>query len=640
MKLRIEGIRYENIREFRNLELDFTDSSGELTRDVSLIQMPNGTGKTTTMKLTRYALSGIKPDPEIIDSFAPKGFDGDSGEFALDLKADNESFTIRLQLDYELDEAKFRHTKPRESGGGDSPGHYLPLSLRTIITKQFVDFFVFNGELTEQFLSQDESRAEEALKTVNFLNRIEAQQNRIEKEVEERQKGKNVTTEQGLNNIQRRFKKSSTRLKQLQSNKEEIEKEIKRDREELGKLKTKKSELLDENEEQLAEYKSLSDQISKLETSLGSNVDDMVSTMRRPSNIDQNTRDDLQKLLNKMQILKLPKSTSQEFFTELANENNCICGRPIEPKHRQNINKNADRFLSEQDIGVLNSLRDNLRNISSTRNLEERFEQIDSDQIELNKKRNARATLDSDNKIQNRIDELTEKINKKENEIGDKSDILDMLTTTDNMEQESLELDWEKNIPLCKERRNKFNKQLRQATETVEFGKKAQILQDIFEEFVDRCLEHLKQAQITQTNEKLERILGLSTVQVEDIDHSIKIRNRDGVSEGQSLSIAYAYLSTLFEGSVVDVPFIIDSPAVSIDYDKREVVAEVISNLFDQLVIFVISPERERFVTELKSNDIQYLTVEKTETAGVIDKRRSEDYFMNFQSEEEDSATI
>ncbi|MDZ7731416.1 MAG: hypothetical protein U5K37_11680 [Natrialbaceae archaeon] len=134
-------------------------------------------------------------------------------------------------------------------------------------------------------------------------------------------------------------------------------------------------------------------------------------------------------------------------------------------------------------------------------------------------------------------------------------------------------------------------------------------MENIFDNFIDKCLKSLKDKQIEETNEKLERILGLSKVQVEDIDNSIKIEDRDDISEGQALSIAYAYLSTLFEDSPLDVPFVIDSPAVSIDYEKRAEVAPIISDLFEQLIIFVISLRDEdqlRQRTRIRRHPVLY----------------------------------
>jgi len=154
-------------------------------------------------------------------------------------------------------------------------------------------------------------------------------------------------------------------------------------------------------------------------------------------------------------------------------------------------------------------------------------------------------------------------------------------------------------------------------------------------------LGELKRDQIARTNERLTQILGLSEVQIGSIEESIQLEGRSGSSEGQALSVAYAYLSTLFEGSAVDLPFIIDSPAVSLDHKVRREVASIITDLFDQPIAFVISTEKEGFVESLEPRqrdgeaDIQYYTIHKTETPGEVKKHTDEEFFMEFTSEEE-----
>lgn len=635
MNLKIEGIRYQNIREFRDLELDFTDSNGN-PHHISLVQMPNGTGKTTTMQLIRTVLLGRDLTENEIDSFAPNEFDASTGKFEIDLRTPDEFFTLRLKLNYDVNDFSYRHIKPQEAGGGDAAGHYLPTQLDNIIRESFVDLFVFNGELTEDFLSRGRNEAENALKIVNFLNRMEYQREQIEQVVEEQEKDQNVTTEQGYNNIKRRVENSKKQLRKLRSEKSQLEDDISGLEDRVETIEAKRERLLSENEEKLEEYERLRDEIDDIRTTLETEVDALLDDMRRPSRLSENINDDLEKLLENMNIMKLPKSTSQEFFTELAESDECICGRPIGDDEEEKILKGADDYLSEQDIGVLNSLKDKLRSIPDAGGFDNRFSRVEDHRDELRQKRQELAAVDlEDEDLNERLEDLAEEKNEKENEIEEKEELLKMLTTADSAVQEQYELDWETNIELCKSRRNKFQNQLREASDTVTFGKKADLLEDMLQDFIKKCLESLKEKQIKDTNKKLDQILGLSRIQVEDIDDSIIIKGREGASEGQSLSVAYAYLSSLFEDSRVDVPFVIDSPAVSIDYDKREQVAHMISNLFDQLVIFVISPERERFVDQLESDDIRYLTVHKTETPGDVEKHLTKDYFMDFQSEEE-----
>ena len=152
MDLKITGIRYENIREFENVELDFANGSNDNPHHISLVQMPNGTGKTTTMNLIRTTLLGKEMDQDEVRSYQPSDFDAIEGAFEIDLVSSGEPFTLRLELDYEVGDHSYRHIKPKEVGGGDMAGHFLPNELNNVITESFVDLFVFNGELTEEFI--------------------------------------------------------------------------------------------------------------------------------------------------------------------------------------------------------------------------------------------------------------------------------------------------------------------------------------------------------------------------------------------------------------------------------------------------------------------------------------------------------
>ena len=634
MDLKLKGIRYENIREFRDLEINLSQSNGK-PHHVSLVQMPNGTGKTTTMDLIRTVLLGRDLDTDEVMSYEPNEFDAIEGIFEIDLECSEEVFTLRVEFDYELGEHEYRHIKPQEVRGGDAPGHFLPSRLRNIITESFVELFVFNGELTEDFISRGKDDAEDALKTVNYLNRLEGQREEIEDIVKEREEDKKVKTEQGYKNKRTRVDSAQNRLNKLEERESQLETEIEQHSEEIEEVEEKRKELLAENEEALERDEELDTRIQELEEKIESKTDDILDEFRRPSLLDDEINEDLDELFDHMDVLKLPKSTSEEFFKELSEGEECICGREIDDEVRGNILENSEKYLSEDDIAVLNSLKDKIRNKPGYEGYEEEFEQLETWRKTLRAKRQEKNQLDLDDPDSNEtLSDLVERRTTLEKEREEMETELKKLTTNDKSDYEEFGLDWKDNIPLCKKRKERLKKELREASGTVNFGKKADMLGGMFDDFVEEALEELKENQIDETNEKLKQILGLSKIQVEDIDNSIIIKGREDASEGQRLSIAYAYLATLFEDASINVPFIIDSPAVSIDYEKREEVAHMISDLFDQLVIFVISPERKKFVDELESQDIQYCTIHKTEN-DQVEKNTSKDYFMNFQSEEE-----
>jgi len=642
MDLRITGIRYKNIREFKDLEIDMTRDGGE-PHHISLIQMPNGTGKTTTMDLIRTILVGQDLDENegeegeiTVENLEPEEFDAIEGSFEADFESEGEKFTFRLELDYETGEHRYHTIRPSEVGGGDVLGHSFPNDqLRTVINESFVNLFVFNGELTQDFIQTGKDEAENALKIVNYLSRLENQKNQIEQEVEAKQDEESVTSESGYRNIKGRLDTAKEKLNELEKRESTLDREIKEHDQAIQSLGTERSELLAENQEQLEKDKRLEGEIQDLRNKIENSTDTVLELMREPGQLHQGFNDDMDKLVQNMNIMELPKPTSQEFFTELSNRPKCICGREIDEDHAETILENSDHYLSEEDIGVLNLLKESLRGVDDFEDYESQFDELEEKREKLEKKKQEKARVDLDDPDMNeRLQEITEEKQEEERKKEEKEDELRKLKSTDKNEREELGLNWKNNIHLCRQKVEERTEEVREASNTVNFGKKADILENIFENFIDKYLKSLKREQIEETNQRLEKILGLSQVQIDDIDNSIKIQGKDDVSEGQSLSIAYAYLSTLFEDSAVDVPFVIDSPAVSIDYEKRAEVAPIISDLFDQLVIFVISSEREYFVDELDSGDIKYCTVHKTEIPGHVEKNLDRDYFMNFQSEQ------
>lgn len=637
MDLKIRRIRYENIREFEELELDLTNGTDD-PHHVSLVQMPNGTGKTTTMDLIRTILLGEDLDEEEVQSYEPNDFDALDGTFEVDFEFEGDVFTLRLELDYEYGNYSYRHIKPQRVAGGDIPEHRLPPELENVMTGSFVDLFVFNGELTEEFIKTGSEEAENAIKIVNYLNRIDEQRRAIEDVVETRQENAstNVETEQGYKGKKTRLEKVESKLESLEEKEDDLEDAIEDHEDEIESLDERREELLANKEDLLEKDQRLEEEIGNLETELETKTQHLLDEMRKPSKLSASFNDDLQKLVDNMDIMKLPKSTSEEFFRELAEGDDCICDRPIDDDISETIKENAQEYLSEDDIAVLNALKDQLRSIPDYDGFDDTFEELQEKRDSLHQKQQEKDGLEIDDPdLQEKVKELVEQRKDEVNAKKEKERELRNLRTNDKTIQNEANLDWRKNIPLCRREQDKLEKEVRRASQTVNFGKRADLLEEIFEAFTDRSLDALKDRQIEDTNDKLEQILGLSKVQVEEIDNSIVIEGRDGASEGQSLSVAYAYLATLFEDSALSVPFVIDSPAVSIDYEKREEVARIIPGLFDQLLIFVISPERERFVDELDSDDIQYYTVHKTETPGEIEKHTDEEFFMEFQSEEE-----
>jgi hypothetical protein len=604
--------------------------------------MPNGTGKTTTMGLIRHLIMGTDLEESEVRDYAPQ-YDAESGRFSMGFATDSRRFRIHMDLDYDLGTVRYRHSYPQREGGGANNGHYLPLELAETLTESFVDLFVFNGELTDSFIETDEDKAEEALKIVNRLDRIESQKESIERVVEKQQEDKGAKTEQGLNRNRTELEERRQRLEDLENQRDLLKQEISEHDQEIERLKDEREQIIAEDKEALQLYRELDEDIQQLRTELHTEAANTLTEMRSPANLSESFRDDFEELLEHMTILQLPKATSEEFFSELASSETCICGRELSEEHRQAIRENAQGYLSDEDIGVLNTLKERLRNVEHGVDFDDRFKKLSQTRSALKRKEMQQDGLNLDDpELEQKKQELTERIENHKSDREEKKDILEMRTTDDKGMRDRFDLTWEDNIPEAKREVERYRRKVQEATGTVEFSKKAEKLDQIFDDSIDRSLRDLKQQQISRTNERLLQILGLSEVQIESIDDSIKLEGKSGASEGQTLSVAYAYLSTLFEGSAVDMPFVIDSPAVSLDHKVRREVASIVSDLFDQLIAFVISTEKEGFVGNIHPKavdgnpDIRFYTIHKTDTPGVVESHTDKEYFMKFTSEEEE----
>lgn len=639
MDLRIEEIRYQNIRDIGSLHLDFTKPETNEPRHISLVQMPNGTGKTTTMGLIRHLILGTELDDEAVMGYEPET-GASEGEFTIGFAAGDERFRVHMHLDYDLGTVDYRHSYPQREGGGMNSGHFLPLQLENILTEEFVDLFIFNGELTADFIETGEDKAENALKIVTRLDRIEAQRAAIERIVKEQQDDEGAKTEQGLKQVKSRLKTREKRLADLKQTRDRLKDEVSEHESKIKSLEAEREEIISKDRDALEKYQEYQEEIKDLETTLRTDSASLLDDMRVPSKLSPSFHEDFTTLLEHMEIIGLPKSTSKEFFSELAEQDTCICGRDLDEKHRQDIRDNAKKFLSDEDVGVLNSLKSRLKNISEPVELEERLEELRKTRQKLKEYETQRNQLGlSDEGLEEQKQDLTRQIESEKTDRENKERKIELLTTDDKGLRQRHNLDWEKNIPEAKREVTKYKTKVEAATGTVTFSTQAEKLDAILDDFVSQAIAEVKRGQIKKTNQRLDRILKRSSVQIESIDDSINLKNKSGSSEGQSLAVAYAYLSTLFEGSAVDMPFVIDSPAVSLDHKVRSEVAPIISQLFDQVIAFVISTEKEGFVEELEpatENDINYYTVYKTDTPGELRTHTDKDFFMQFTSEEEE----
>jgi DNA sulfur modification protein DndD len=625
MRVQILKWIYKGIRGVNNLEIDVQKSECN-PYHTSLIMMPNGTGKTTTITLLRAIFDGTAEnwDPTIIKGFDPKVNNTTKGSFTVQILIDEFVYWVELIFNYSRGTAHYRTSRSGQLGGLED-GHNLPEAVKFVFSRDFVKRFVFDGELAQQILSNKSDEAEKAIKFLYHINRLGEARAKVNRLVEEQQRKNTKTsikTDNGVRKLENSVSSCQETLKNLKTKHNSYIERLEQHSERLTHLNQKISDSL-KSDEQLS---SLAEKLEKEKIYIQNEVKEktlkVLDNFRNPNLLSPDIADRLTSLSDRMQQLKLPKTMSRQFFEELAHQKECICGRNITDKEKYTILNNAQDYLAEDQIGVINSIKSAVRDrkynpslSSEVKQLEElvkekdrvvndwdRLQLIreDSGDIELQMLRKDKAFLE------NEIEVLDQKI--------------EFLASRDRLFIEKNRLDYVDNILLCEKRLEAEKIKLNEATNTLRYLKSSEKMIDYLSKIEELALIKLKNKIKDQTNQKLARIIQTEKIHVEQIDRHLVLRDKTGTSVGQSLAIAYSYLGSLFHESSHHLPFIVDSPAGALDLGVRREVSKILPQLFEQIIIFITSGEREGFTEyfyELGSN-VQFLTINKQSNSEII----------------------
>lgn len=642
MELKVTGWKYENIRGgVRNAGISLDDQPRW-----TLVQMPNGTGKTTTMTLLRAVMTGADLTPDEVAALRADDSVQD-GSFELRLLIDDKPYRVALNLDFATRTASYRTTRSALQSGGSEDGWHLPPTLRKLLTPEFTRLFIFDGEFAKEIRSEGKDRTTKAIRTLYRLDQLDALKSEVAQLVAGRQASAAAITtakeQKGVNRLKNALTEAQTAMTSLTSKlrKHQTDKAAKEKRrtDVVGRI----AERTAQDEKFAARRAKLDVELSAVQARIGDLSRAATVAMRSPAKVSPRLLADLQGLGNRLTTLQLPKTISQEFFHELAHAPNCVCDRPIGPAEKKAILEGAERYLAEDQITIINRMKRSVRESTATgaeyadaaeelkaslrqrRSLDQQVEQLEREQEEagdeeLKALRIERAQLDED-------------ISKIEISIG-------QLNTTDKQTQILQKLDWRQNIPLCRIEVAACQLKYSTATKTVAFTHAAESISKLVDEISARALDNLRESLRQATNDKLVKLAKSEALTVAKIGSSLElaaqgIAVKGGVSEGQSLAVAYAFITSLLAAAPYRLPFIVDSPAVSLDIRVRREVGEVIPNLFDQMIMFVISSEKDGFADTFYSReDARFITLWRGDDNDT-EMRLGIDDFRQFHANEE-----
>ena len=137
----------------------------------------------------------------------------------------------------------------------------------------------------------------------------------------------------------------------------------------------------------------------------------------------------------------------------------------------------------------------------------------------------------------------------------------------------------------------------------------------------DKASKKITHEILQETNANILKWLPDNDIQVDKIDGHLWLKNATEGSVGENLSVAYAFLSTLFNRSTHSLPFIVDSPAGALGNSVRRQIGQTIPLLTKQFVTFVISSERQDFINggiETVVDNIQYISIFRKKVAAYL----------------------
>ena len=620
--LRILGWKAEGLR-CPDHEVDCRDSQGQ-PFGVSLIQMPNGTGKTTTLSLLRAALSGAaengKWSPKQVRDLRKREDTNAGSLFELRLAVNEKPLTIIMEFDFQSGRVNYKTTW----GTGQTDGFKPPLELSRFMKDDFVNFYVFDGELAGNLLSDKHTDAQQAVDTlfqVHLLNRMKEE---VARYWDRETRSTTAKDKTGLTRRSNLLQQWKFRQDTLKTNKRKLERHLADIDQELASQEDKYGRLISKERNREGRLKEAEEAVKNLERQVEASALSVLDDMRNPHALSQKFAAAMTDLKSGLDRVKLPETAAREFFEELSRESECVCGRPVDEAIRTVIRKRAKQYLGSDDVSLLNAMKLDI-STALGKSPEQAGEELSGKMATLSDlvkdRQNARNECDalkheaeqSNPEVKNAGDEIRRLEKKRET-------VKDMLEKFDGKDRNidlsrisTVSCDNVHSISTVEEAIELLERQLAEVTGTLTLRKKRNILKKIVNNAYEKAQRDIASEVRDQANARIEEMMPHNNIRIDAIDRCLVLRDQSGGSAGETLSVGYAFLSTLFNrDGQHQLPFIVDSPANPIDYDIRPRIAEIMPSLTGQFIAFMISSEREKFLPSLKraaGTKIQYITL-------------------------------
>jgi DNA sulfur modification protein DndD len=387
----------------------------------------------------------------------------------------------------------------------------------------------------------------------------------------------------------------------------------------------------------------------------------MMRLIRQPLALHPKFSQALVELKENLDHLKLPENTSAQFFDDLLDETDCICGRPMTDAAKSEIRTRARGYLDADEAGTINALKHDINTFVGApgeQTLHDELQAAASALAEARRQQRAASQV-MQALAQRLIDEGDDKLEgwqttlkEKERELAECMSILDDINGPGSEDDEIRGIT---SIKLLEKKLKEVGQQIAEITQTVTLKQQTELLNTLLDRTAALARQKIREALVEESNRRLEAVLVNDPLRIARIDKALHL-HQGGASVGQKLSIGYVFLMSALSRGNNDFPLVVDSPANPIDEGVRRNIGKLIPELCTQFVAFTINTERPGFVPALEraSDDCLFITMfRKTEgterlardlpNTGVTETAnayvvRDRDYFMAFDVSEEEDA--
>jgi len=637
MKYSISSISITNYRQYYGTQtLDFKINK---TKNVALILGKNGAGKSNLLNAITWCLYGVEihktkdnydtSGMPVINTSALKKLKNNqsvTAEVIIHLKTDTGPWTIKRTLEggksalggEYFNETKLTVIHPVYGQDKIETGDDTQILINNLLPEALKNFFFIDGEQLREFfkVSTPENIAK-AIDIVSQLELVHNATNHLEKLEKNIRKNVSATTPE-LGKVQRNIELAQKSQENLKETIKKTERDKEKDQEELTRVKeflkthssTVVSALEIERQELETDIEKLKDRIGKKEVQRNTYLVEIAPLIYLKKELEHA----YEIIEQKVEKGELPPRIKETFIREILERGRCICGNELNDAARKILEEYSKKLtlseLSEISIAGKTIIEDIFSNIKEfPERIDEYNGEIQDFKDQLEKKERRRERISDEiqehniaeiRRYEDRREELTDLIAKnKQILIGLNGELgACEFTLKDLKEQEARELSKDKKNTILREKLSLVQSALKV------LGTTEKIIKTKIRKQVEKNLN-------TNFRTLIRKKTAFSAITIDE-NYIVRVQHIDGynvindLSAGEYLILGLSFMSALMTISGFQAPVIIDTPLGKIDKEHREYITTELPKFLEgtQLILLVTPTEYDNNV---KANLDQYL---------------------------------